>query len=211
MGRRRPRGCRATEKRNEFPSPHGPCPQAEAGTLAYRMGAFESQQNGTLDFRDGSLTDIEASCRNVRFTPETGYRLVASRHLTNNAIERHSAPRSTRARQTKPCMNQHKAQSLCTKRVVTAFQIVRSQQGSVWIPHSGFSYTPCSVVWPTPFAATTVQLRSDISEELDRSPKNILLPTLRSARPSNSYSESATGGWRHRWPNGMKGKDTCSN
>jgi hypothetical protein len=79
-------------------------------------------------------------------------------------------------------LHEHKAQSLCTKRVVTAFQIVRSQQGSVWIPHSGFSYTPCSVVWPTPFAATTVQLRSDISEELDRSPKNILLPTLRSAR-----------------------------
>jgi hypothetical protein len=86
---------------------------------------------------------VPSSCRNVRFTPESEYRLVASRHLTNNAIERHSAPRSTRARQTKPCMNQHKTQSLCTKRVVTAFQIVRSQQGSVWIPHSGFSYTPC--------------------------------------------------------------------
>ena len=32
----RPRSCRATKKRNEFPSPHGPCPQAEDHTLAHR-------------------------------------------------------------------------------------------------------------------------------------------------------------------------------
>jgi hypothetical protein len=73
VGRPRPRGCRATEKRNEFPSPHGPCPQAEAGTLAYRMGAFASQQNGTLDFRDGSTSDISTALIHVRFTPESGH------------------------------------------------------------------------------------------------------------------------------------------
>jgi hypothetical protein len=47
--------------------------KAEAGTLAYRMGAFASQQNGTLDFRDGSTSDISTALIHVRFTPESGH------------------------------------------------------------------------------------------------------------------------------------------
>ena len=100
MGRPRPRGCRATEKRNEFPSPHGPCPQAEAGTLAYRMGAFASQQNGTLDFRDGSTSDISTALIHVRFTPESGHSSVQlacplwanSGHSNRSALAKRRTP-----------------------------------------------------------------------------------------------------------------------
>jgi hypothetical protein len=43
----------------------------EAGTLAYRMGAFASQQKGTLDFREGSTSDISTALAlaYVRFGP----------------------------------------------------------------------------------------------------------------------------------------------
>ena len=34
------------------------------------MGAFASQQNGALDFRDGSTSDISTALIHVRFTPE---------------------------------------------------------------------------------------------------------------------------------------------
>jgi hypothetical protein len=37
------------------------------------MGAFASQQNGTLDFRDGSTSDISTALIHVRFTPESGH------------------------------------------------------------------------------------------------------------------------------------------
>jgi hypothetical protein len=37
------------------------------------MGALASQQNGTLDFRDGSTSDISTALIHVRFTPESGH------------------------------------------------------------------------------------------------------------------------------------------
>jgi hypothetical protein len=49
------------------------------------MGAFASQQNGTLDFRDGSTSDISTALIHVRFTPESGHSAVSEFPLWVNS------------------------------------------------------------------------------------------------------------------------------
>ena len=118
--------------------------------------------------------------------------------------------RSTRARPTKPRVNQHQrpadlAQSAWLRRFSS-----QSAGFSVWILLSGFSYTPCSVVWAMQFAAMTGRLRIDITEELARLP-DTLTPIPQSARPLNGCFQRAASGWRRRWPNALKRSSKYSN
>src|SRR5262249_42201520 len=72
-GERPHRNCRSADKRNEFPSSHGPPREAEDYILPYRRlrAGCATQQIAWLDVRFGSKADICSAKRHVRFTPNS--------------------------------------------------------------------------------------------------------------------------------------------
>jgi hypothetical protein len=71
--RERPSSRRATDKCDEFASPHRPAPQTEGITLPCCGLHCASRQILAANVRFGSKADIAMPSRGVRFTPKSGH------------------------------------------------------------------------------------------------------------------------------------------